>query len=198
MDLIFPRFLHSKFLELNVRCLIICRVEGQQRKHREDDWVPPRTRTKTFWISPIPNLETCSIQHISTCTTEVLCPFSLTRYISGLHGVVVTSEFYGSMQRLLGRMGRWPSHMNDARCKSAKMQEHARHQFQRLQEEVAWVAQPWVWFLHVFACNVCSKACVVCIGIFWIRFLPASLMMFQFHGSSAANRCRKWSRIGIV
>ena len=143
-------------------------------------------------------------QHDSTCikvsihSTEVLRPFSLTRYISGLHGVVVTSEFYGSMQRLLGRMGRWPSHMmHDARVQKCKSMQDINSKGYRRRLHELLNHESW-WFLHVFACNVCSKACVVCIGIFWIRFLPASLMMFQFHGSSAANRCRKWSRIGIV
>jgi hypothetical protein len=99
----------------------------------------------------------------------------ISRYISGLHGVVVTSEFYGSMQRLLGGIWRIWRIWRDwevAKSNDARMQDINSKGYKRLDQ----VARQCIMLLQimnmmVFA-KVCSKAAIVC-GI-CIRFLPAS------------------------
>ena len=61
---------------------------------------------RTCWIST----KTNGIVHLRLQNSNSWIQESISkprpRYISGLHGVVVTSEFYGSMPRLLGPAGR--------------------------------------------------------------------------------------------
>lgn len=90
------------------------------------------------------------------------------RYISGLHGVVVTSEFYGSMPRLLGPAGRgalsavkcgfavlpWPFNRKRFANKAFELARHMLSSFQEyIPRIVDFPSQLW-WFKLFVGCRI--------------------------------------------
>lgn len=164
--------MHSEFLELDKRCFIEhVQSWGPANKAQRRFWVPPRTRTQTGEVQSRP-LKHALYSLYSLYHTFYVTLSDISRYISGLHGVVVTSEFYGSMQRLLGGIWRIWRDWEVAKSNDARMQDINSRGYKRLHQ----VARQCIMLLQVmnmmvFA-KVCSKAAIVC-GI-CIRFLPAS------------------------